>query len=162
MNRKVLFVGFGNPGRCDDGLGPALAQTVEELAIPGVKVESSYQLSVEDAADAAEAQVVVFADASYDAPEPFSFTEIESRVDSSFTTHHVSPASIIGLAETLFQKSPKGYMLSIRGYDFDEFGEYLSEGAQRNLQAAAAFVERILPDLTSGCFAGCECNGVNS
>ena len=48
--RKVLLIGYGNPGRLDDGLGPALAAAVEKLAIPGVTVDADYQLNVEDAA----------------------------------------------------------------------------------------------------------------
>ena len=30
----VLLLGYGNPGRLDDGLGPALAAQVECLACP--------------------------------------------------------------------------------------------------------------------------------
>ena len=34
----MLLLGYGNPGRLDDGLGPALAAQVERLALPGVTV----------------------------------------------------------------------------------------------------------------------------
>ena len=37
---KTLLIGYGNPGRLDDGLGPALAEAVAKLAIPGVTVEA--------------------------------------------------------------------------------------------------------------------------
>jgi len=30
---KVLLIGFGNPGRLDDGLGPALAEIFEEKSL---------------------------------------------------------------------------------------------------------------------------------
>ena len=50
----ILLIGFGNPGRLDDGLGPALADAIEKLALPGVTVESNYQLTVEDAAEIAK------------------------------------------------------------------------------------------------------------
>ena len=29
--RNVLLIGFGNPGRLDDGLGPALAAEIERV-----------------------------------------------------------------------------------------------------------------------------------
>ena len=32
----VLVIGFGNPGRMDDGLGPAMIERLEKLAITGV------------------------------------------------------------------------------------------------------------------------------
>ena len=33
---KALVIGYGNPGRLDDGLGPALAEAVEKLDLPGL------------------------------------------------------------------------------------------------------------------------------
>ncbi len=33
--RRILLIGYGNPGRGDDGLGPLLAARIEALAIPG-------------------------------------------------------------------------------------------------------------------------------
>ena len=47
---RILLLGFGNPGRQDDGLGPALVQAIEEMEIPGVRAEADYQLNIEDAA----------------------------------------------------------------------------------------------------------------
>ncbi|MCU0727503.1 MAG: hydrogenase maturation protease, partial [Planctomycetes bacterium] len=70
---RVLLIGFGNPGRRDDGLGPAVAQAVEGWGIPGVTVESDYQLHVEDAAAVSEHDAVIFADAAAAGPEPFAF-----------------------------------------------------------------------------------------
>ena len=50
---RILVIGYGNPGRLDDGLGPAVASAMEEFNLPGVSVDSNYQLTVEDAASAA-------------------------------------------------------------------------------------------------------------
>ena len=68
---NVLVYGYGNPGRLDDGLGPAL---VRELAGRGVEatLETAYQLQVEDAALVADHGVVVFADADAACAAPFS------------------------------------------------------------------------------------------
>ena len=73
VDAKVLVIGYGNPGRLDDGLGPALAAAIESAAPAGVTVDADYQLTVEDAAAVAEHDVVVFADAAVDGPEPFYF-----------------------------------------------------------------------------------------
>ncbi|HBA85977.1 MAG TPA: hydrogenase maturation protease [Verrucomicrobia bacterium] len=141
---RILVIGYGNPGRLDDGLGPAFAAAVEALRIPGVSVDSDYQLNVEDAADLAAYDVVVFADAAVNGPEPFSFRAIHPSEDVSFTTHSIEPESVFGLARSLFGASTKAYALGIRGYAFNEFGEGLSEGAQRNLKAAMRFLEPVL------------------
>ena len=45
---NILFYGYGNPGRGDDGLGPALVAALESLISTGLDCESAYQLSVEE------------------------------------------------------------------------------------------------------------------
>ena len=142
--RRILVIGFGNPGRRDDGLGPALAAWLEERGIPGVTVDSDYQLTVEDAEAVARQDVVVFADASVGGSEPFYFLAVQPHGSPGFSSHSVEPGEVLALAETLFAARPEAYMLGIRGYAFNEFGEGLSERARDNLAMASAFIERVL------------------
>ena len=141
---KVLLIGYGNPGRLDDGLGPALADAVSRLDIPDVTVDADYQLTVEDAGAVAEHDVAIFADASVSGPEPFSFQPIEPKPAMSFTSHSVAPEAVLGLAHGLFGATTRGYVLGVRGYAFNEFGEKLSDRARANLASAVTFVGRIL------------------
>jgi len=141
---NVLLIGFGNPGRLDDGLGPALADAIEKLNIDGVDVDSNYQLTVEDASEVSSHDVVIFADASVNCDEPFTFTAIKPQTKISFTTHSIEPESVLGLAHDLFSAKTKGYVLAIRGYDFNEFGERLSDQAQNNLLDAIKFLDQAL------------------
>jgi hydrogenase maturation protease len=143
-NQKILLIGFGNPARADDGLGPALAEIIELKNIPLVTVEADYQLTVEDSAQVAENDIVIFADASINGPEPFSFEQIEAKESESFSSHSVEPAAVLALAENLFNSKAKGYILGIRGYEFDRFGEGLTEKAKINLQKAVCFIEGLL------------------
>ena len=62
----------------------------------------------------------------------------------SFSSHHVSPGSLLALARDLFDSEPEAWLVGIRGYEFDEFGERLSEGARANLEAAAGFMRAAL------------------
>lgn len=140
MSRKVLVIGYGNPGRLDDGIGPALAEAVEQRRIPGVTVDSDYQLTVEDAAAAAGHDVVIFADASVNGREPFSFERVLPGEEMSFSTHSVEPQAVMAMVRGIFQAGTSGFALGIRGYEFNEFGEYLSDAARRNVEAAAAFL----------------------
>lgn len=144
----VLVIGYGNPGRLDDGLGPAFAAALETLVIPGVSVESAYQLTVEDAAAVAEHDVVLFVDAAVNGPEPFAFGRVEAGADIApgFTSHSLEPAALLALARELFDSRAEGYVLAVRGYEFDEFGERLSSGARTNLAAALDFVVPALRD----------------
>jgi len=141
---KVLLIGFGNPGRLDDGLGPALAAAIEGLNLPDLIVDSNYQLTVEDAAVVSENDFVVFADAAVSGPEPFYFKKIEPRTELSFSSHSVEPEAVLGLAYDMFNAKTKGYILGIRGYEFDEFGERLSKKAKDNLEKAIEFIIPVL------------------
>ncbi len=166
-NQRILLLGYGNPGRRDDGLGPALAAALEELDLPGVTIDSDYQLTVEHAADVAAHEVVIFADAACTGPEPFSFARIDEAPDVAaglgagrdaapgycssrtpspvgFSTHSVSPAAVLDLARDLFDRTPAAYVLGIRGYEFNEFGEGLSPRARANLAAALDFLRPFL------------------
>ena len=138
---KVLLIGYGNPGRLDDGLGPALADAIEELNLPNVTVDSDYQLTVEDAASVSEHDVVIFADAAVKGEEPFFFKEIQPNSDVSFSTHSIEPEAVLFLAHDLFKANTKAYALGMRGYEFDDFGEKLSDKAQNNLLEAIEFIK---------------------
>ncbi len=144
----VLVIGYGNPGRLDDGLGPALAEGLENLRLPGVTVESNYQLTVEDAAAVADHDVVIFADAAVSGTEPFYFTPVAPERSGSFSSHSVSPAAVLALAQDLFGAKTIGYALGIRGHEFNEFGERLSSRATENLAAALRFLAPLLGDET--------------
>lgn len=139
--------GYGNPGRLDDGLGPALARELSARALGDeVTVETGYQLQVEDAALVAEHSVVVFADADKACAEPFELRRLEPLRALAFSTHSVAPAALLALAREHFDGKTVGFVLGIRGYEFDAFGEALSPAARRNLTAAAAYMCRALRD----------------
>jgi hydrogenase maturation protease len=137
----VLVIGYGNPGRLDDGLGPALAAALEQKKIPGLTVDSDYQLTVEDAHALADADVVVFADADVSGPEPFYFRRLEPKGSNAVGSHGVEPGEVLELARGLFHASCEAFVLGIRGYEFNAFGEGLSERARANLDEARAFIE---------------------
>jgi len=146
---KTLVIGVGNPGRRDDGLGPALVERLAGFRLPEravVKAEENaadafwtYQLNIEDAAVVREYDRVVFADATVEDAAPAELRPLAPAPSIAFTTHEMSPASVLALGEELYGRKPKGFLLSIRGADWD-LAEGLSAEAGRNLTEA----ERIL------------------
>jgi hydrogenase maturation protease len=152
--RSVFLIGYGNPGRLDDGLGPLLAAELETRGVPGLTVDSGYQLTVEDAASVAGHDVVVFVDADATGSDPFHFRRLQPGGSSGLGSHSVEPAEVLTLAGTLFNKMPEAYVLGIRGMVFDAFGEGLSPGARSNLDQAVTFIERVIRE---GSFATSEC-----
>ena len=136
----TLVLGWGNPGRLDDGLGPAFTEKLEALAPPGVTVGSDYQLTMEDAAEVARYRRVLFVDADRTGPAPFNIRRLyPSRDGSSFSTHSLRPEAVLALSRDLFDGEPEAWLLGIRGYSFDAFGEELTGPAQDNLARAVTF-----------------------
>jgi len=146
QSSRVFVIGFGNPGRQDDGLGPALAEAIEKLNLTDVTVDSDYQLVVEDAAEVAVHDVVVFVDAAVSGAEPFSFEKLVPEPGISFSSHSVKPQALLALAQELFQSRAEGYLLAIRGYAFDTLEERLTDQARTNLNAAISFLTRRLTE----------------
>ena len=142
--QKVLIIGYGNPAREDDGLGPAFAEALEQCGIIDVTIESNYQLTVEDAAAVADHDVVIFIDSSVDGEKPFSFTHLFPKPMDSFTSHSVGPETVLCLARELFGAVTKGYMLCIRGYSFAMFKETMTEKASENLKKTFDFLIPVL------------------
>ncbi len=144
MPNTVLLIGYGNPGRLDDGLGPALAFKLEALSMQGLSVEADYQLVVEHAHEIAKYDAVIFADSTVEGDAPYFFREIHPTPKEAFTSHSFSPETILFFAKTIFNARAKGYILGMRGYEFDRFGEYLSDKAKQNLDAAFEFIQDAL------------------
>ena len=146
MNRakRILVIGYGNPARQDDGLGPAAAEAVAGMKLKNVTVDSDYQLMIEDAADVAQHDAVVFVDAELEGSEPFSFKRVYPGSSMSFSTHSATPEGIVSLAEELFHAKCEAYALGIRGYSFEMYTESCTEKARENLKEALGFLKPVL------------------
>jgi hydrogenase maturation protease len=150
QGNRVLIIGYGNPGRLDDGLGPEFAARMEKLNLEGVTVDSNYQLAVEDAAAIAEHDFVIFADADTAGAEPFHFEAVVPRSHMSFSSHSISADALMAMAEDLLNSRAEAYMLGIRGYEFNQFGERISPKALENLDSALDFMKQALEDCNFG------------
>ena len=136
----ILILAWGNVARQDDGLGPAVAAEAERWALPDVHISVDYQLHVEDAHAISEADRVIFVDASTEGDVPFRWERVEPVEEISFSSHSIQPPSLLGLSRTCFGPPPEAWLLAVRGYLFEPFIEGLTPGAQRNLDAAIAFL----------------------
>lgn len=136
----TLLIAYGNPGRGDDGLGPALAERLEARAPSGLRIVIDYQLTVEHALLLTDATRVVFADAEINSTMPYSFTGVSPASAGDVTSHSLSPKTVLTLAEVLYSAIPPAYILGIGGSEFGEVQEGLSPGALHNLDLAEEFL----------------------
>jgi hydrogenase maturation protease len=132
---RILVLGYGNPGRQDDGLGPAVAAGIDRLGWSNITAYDNYQLNIEDALEVAEHDVVWFVDAAKAGPSPYDVRDLSPAPTIEFTSHIVAPEAILAIASQLYGKTPRAFLLAIRGYQF-EFVEELTEGAADNLRVA--------------------------
>lgn len=141
----TLVFAWGNPGRGDDALGPLFAERIEALDLPGVECLTDFQLQVEHALDLRGRTRLLFVDAALEpaladaqqgAPAGFCVRPLAAARDKSFSTHSMSPQSLLHVYETVLGgPAPPAWLLAIRGERF-ELGEALSEAAAHNLEQA--------------------------
>jgi|SRR3972149_1583631 len=141
---KILIYGYGNPGRQDDGLGVLLADMVEEWkqneGFYFIETDSNYQLNIEDAADIAGKDIVIFADASQEEIDDIDFTVVKPSPEVNFSMHAVSASFVLNLCKDIYNKIPQAYLLHIKGYEW-EMKEGLTKKAQENLSKAFQFIK---------------------
>ncbi len=145
--QNILIYGYGNPGRQDDGLGIFLTEKVDnwikEKNLKSIKVDCNYQLNIEDAAEIADKDLVVFVDASKEDINDFLFTEVKPSDKTEFSMHAVSPSYIFNLCNIIYNKAPDTYLLHIKGYKWD-FLKEMTEQAENNLTKAYDFLMKFI------------------
>lgn len=150
VTQNVLIYGYGNLGRCDDGLGVRCAQELESWVLDNgmehVTVETTYQLNIEDAERIGDFDIVYFIDASIeDGLDDVTITRVEpNSLPIEFSMHAVTPAFVLKLCNTIFDRYPEVFLVHIRGYEWD-FDERITNEAKPNLYKA---LEQIKDDLS--------------
>ncbi len=142
----MLIFAYGNPSRGDDALGPAMFDLLEkhQASNNAFDLLVEYQLQIEHAIDLEHRERVLFIDASASCAAPYEFCKLQPLQDDSYTTHAMSPASVLAVYRKINgREPPPSYLLTIRAYEFD-LGQNISEQAMINLQEAYEFVKDLL------------------
>jgi hydrogenase maturation protease len=141
VSASTWIIGYGNPHRRDDGIGPYV---VEQLSRDlgretGIALRSLHQLDPVLAEELQGAEVVILVDATV---KPLERGLLWTRVQpeqqvSPYGMHHLKPSMLAGLLESLYQRSPTTWLVSVEGNDFG-FGEGLSLEAQEKAERASS------------------------
>jgi hydrogenase maturation protease len=142
MTHSVLVIGYGNPLRCDDGVGPAVASALScDVRAFGLTVLQRHQLTPELAPDLAAATRLILIDAEMplaDEPATRGTSSVTggSRIavrtiepaacDGAASSHHLDPSTLLALSRELYGSAPRTYLISVRGDSF-EVGEELTD-----------------------------------
>jgi hydrogenase maturation protease len=142
-NPDLIFT-WGNPSRGDDALGPALYELLQQEDLDGVDLLTDFQLQIEHSIDLEGRKRVLFVDASTSAKAPFECVRLQPEQDASYTTHAMSPQSLLSVFQQVNNCAPPpAWLLSIRGYEFG-LGLSLSTAANNHLLAAFNQIKRLL------------------
>ena len=143
---RTLVLGYGNPGRGDDGLGPALVAGLEGRTGAAVTLQTAMQLQPEHVLDLEAHDRCLLVDAGLETPAPFRFEPLRPRRDASAFSHALSPWALLHVYRTTLRRPPPpAFLLTIAGSRFG-LGETLSVPARRHLDRAMAFVITWLAD----------------
>ena len=150
-----LIFGIGNPSRGDDALGSSF---VERLSLwldqPGhaqslpmdLVLHTDFQCQIEHALDLDKMSGALFVDASQTAPAPYEITQLLPDYDATHTTHALSPACVLAVAERLGQLLPVCWLMGITGLEY-QLGAGLSSQSQSCLDQA---FNHVVTSLRSG------------
>ncbi|MBE9548577.1 MAG: hydrogenase maturation protease [Proteobacteria bacterium] len=141
----ILIFTYGNPSRGDDALGPAMFDLLgkwqqENCKEDEIELQTDFQLQIEHAMDLEGRKKILFVDASVSCAAPFECQRLQARQDDSFTTHAMSPSSVLAVYKQInHHQPPPAWLLTIRGYEFD-LGLDMSEQARDNLRQAYQYI----------------------
>lgn len=139
----TVVIGYGNPLRGDDGVGPIVAERVGRLQ-PHVQVLTPHQLLPELADAVSRASLVVFIDAAADgAPGDISCDPVKADADSRLD-HVLSPSALLQLARTAYGYEPLAWLVRVNGHAFD-FGPALSAPVAGAIPGAVEVVRHLIP-----------------
>jgi len=154
---STWIIGYGNPHRKDDGIGPYV---IEQLHLrlgsrTGVALRSLHQLDPVVAEEVQGAEVLILVDATVEPLERgLRWARVQPKRDVlPWGTHHLQPSVFAGLLEALYRRPPVTWSVSVQGNDFG-FGEGLSLEAQKKAEKASreiiAFCSRDFIDKAQG------------
>jgi len=153
MTTDVLVIGYGNPLRGDDGVGPLIAEELaKRLRDPEAKVQivACHQLNPELAEPIAETRAVIFIDASVELkPGEVCVSAVTpDRFSPGAFAHSMKPSALLATASELFGQAPPAKAVGIGASSFDA-GAHLTPQVQKAVSIAVAAVEKEI----AGCLA---------
>jgi hydrogenase maturation protease len=144
---KTLVIGYGNCSRTDDGVGWFVIEELQKLALPGVELLTSHQLTVDHAETVSQYDTVIFVDASTpESRQLVTRTEVQANLQVHAVAHYLTPADLLALSQALFGHAPHAILFSIRGDDFS-FGTALSPATERAARGVVRQIVRLASSL---------------
>lgn len=147
---SVIVIGYGNPLRGDDAVGYQVAQKLANWKLKHVSVLAVHQLTPELAATVVKYDEVIFVDAAHEKKMSLRLIMPKGIVEAN--THTCSPQGLLALANTLYERSPRGWWLTIPTMQYD-LGTPLSVLAQEGMEDALQMMHSLFNTVQGACDA---------
>jgi hydrogenase maturation protease len=137
---EILLIGYGNELRGDDAAGPIIAEKIEAMRLPGIRVIVCHQLTPELAEDIAGARVVIFVDASVEIDgDTARAMRIEPNPAAQLQGHLGDPRALLYLAQSLYGQAPMAWCVHVPAMEF-ELGAKPSRMAAHGIETAIELI----------------------
>ena len=143
LEAELLVIGYGNPVRRDDGVGPRVAEAIEELNLPGVRTIVCQQLSPEDADPISRARKVIFVDAAVDQTDAVHFRPLVPGETTQLMAHSADPRTMLALARDVFGHAPEAWWVTIPAIHLG-FGTDYSPEAEAGFHTAVTAIQKLV------------------
>lgn len=139
----LLIIGYGNPLRGDDAVGPRVARGLRISGLPAIEAR---QLTPELAERLSRIELAVFVDADVGLnPGEVNITIVQESDGSGFV-HQANPGGLLRLTREIYGHAPAGLLIGIGGESY-EFGRPLSQSARRAVNDVIEFLVNSEPTL---------------
>jgi hydrogenase maturation protease len=142
---RLLILGYGNSLRGDDGVGWHAAEHLLKRSVElDAKVTSCHQLMPELAEAVSRAERVIFIDArAGPTPGRVEVRKVAAGASEYPTlSHHLDPATLVALAQGLYERAPEAWILTVTGESFAHT-DRLSASVQNSLPELIRQVETL-------------------
>ncbi|MCC6587545.1 MAG: hydrogenase maturation protease [Bryobacterales bacterium] len=129
---SLLIIGYGNPLRGDDGVGPYVAAQLDGVV--------AHQLVPEMAEQIAKTESVIFVDANCALPP--GQVEVLPLQEEAILTHKSTPGALLKLAREVYGQAPKATLIAI-GVSSFHLGDQLTAEAQKGAAAAISQIRQL-------------------
>jgi hydrogenase maturation protease len=155
--KNILVVGYGNTLRGDDGLGPAIIESLDIEEVPHscrVRMVCLPQLDISLLTELQSTDIAIFVDARQDDDDELLLVD---RLEPSHTcsimthsTHSMEIPALLSIADQWYNKKLTCYVIKPKGFDFS-ISETISEQSRQAGVLAKQLIHKIIHDHANLC-----------
>jgi hydrogenase maturation protease len=148
---EILMIGYGNPSRQDDGIGPYIVDRLKRRLnnIPRVDFLTLHQLTIDLVETVRHYDLILLIDATVEVlGDGFKFSRVEPAFGlPHYITHYFNPSLLLGLVQSIYHRDPTMVEVAIQGDSFGFRQKLTSEATARAEKAISEIITFVMQSL---------------